>query len=158
MLSPPPESSLRPGTDAEEKSRRGGECLDTLPRQLPKIPRKFSKISPVQRTLAHLDSCGYELVQVVERWNAHARVRQDLFGIFDVLAIRTIPSDRNSSSCITETVGIQVTTGANVAARIKKIADHVSTPILRRAGWTMLVHGWRKSAAGRWMLREVDVS
>jgi hypothetical protein len=103
--------------------------------------------SPTQRTLAHLRAAGYELVQVVERWNPHARVRQDLFGIIDVLAVR--PG---------EVLGVQATSGSNVAARVAKITDHPSTPFLRRAGVRLLVHGWRKSANGRWTLREVDVS
>ncbi len=30
---------------------------------------------------------GYPLVQVVERWTPFARVRRDLFGCFDVLAV-----------------------------------------------------------------------
>ncbi|MHB1530468.1 MAG: hypothetical protein ACYCXT_13820 [Acidiferrobacteraceae bacterium] len=43
--------------------------------------------SPTQRTLRHLRKAGYPLVQVVEKWNPHAGVRQDLFGIIDVLAV-----------------------------------------------------------------------
>ena len=103
--------------------------------------------SPTQRTLAELRKRGYPLVQVVERWNPHARVRQDLFGIVDVLAI----SDD-------EILAVQATSGGNVASRVAKIADHESTPILRRAGIRIVVWGWRKAANGRWTLREVDCS
>lgn len=102
--------------------------------------------SPTSRTLEHLRGAGYELVQVVERWNPHARVRQDLFGIVDVLAIRGA-----------EIVGVQATSGSNVAARVAKLTEHASTPVLRKAGVRLLVHGWRK-ARGRWVLREVDLS
>lgn len=38
------------------------------------------------RTLARLRRDG-ALAAVVERWNPHARVRQDLFGFADVLAV-----------------------------------------------------------------------
>ncbi len=102
--------------------------------------------SPTQRTLAHLRAAGYPLVQVVERWNPHARVRQDLFGIVDVLAV----SD-------SEIVAVQTTSGSNVSARLAKLTESAALPILRRAGIRVLVHGWRK-VKGRWTLREVDVS
>ena len=69
-------------------------------------------ISPTQRTLKRLrDSEDYPLVSIVERWNAFAKIRQDLFGIIDLLAI-----DSKGN-----TVGIQVTSYSNISARVKKI-------------------------------------
>lgn len=103
-------------------------------------------MSPTARTLAELRKRGY-MAAVVERWNPHAHIRQDLFGIVDVLGIKE-----------GETVAVQATSGSNVASRLTKIAEHESTPIIRRAGWKFFVHGWRKAANGRWTLREVDVS
>ena len=103
-------------------------------------------MSPTQRTLEHLRAAGYPLVQVVERWNPHAKVRQDLFGIVDVLAV-------NEAGI----VAVQTTSASNVAARIAKIADSPALPILRKAGVRVLVHGWAKRK-GRWALREVDLS
>tara|TARA_R110000851_G_scaffold93777_3_gene204164 strand:- start:1102 stop:1413 length:312 start_codon:yes stop_codon:yes gene_type:complete len=71
-------------------------------------------ISPTQRTLKKLrDSGDYPLVAIVERWNAFAKIRQDLFGIIDLLAI-----DIKGN-----TVGIQVTSYSNVSARLKKMED-----------------------------------
>ena len=47
-------------------------------------------ISPTQRTLKRLrEKEEYPLVTIVERWNAFAKIRQDLFGIIDILAIDT---------------------------------------------------------------------
>jgi len=89
---------------------------------------------------------GYPLVQVVERWNAFAKRRVDLFGIIDVVAVGA------------DIVGIQTTSAGNLSARLKKIADSNALPVLRQAGFRLLLHGWRKNAAGRWVLREVDVS
>lgn len=103
--------------------------------------------SPTQRTLKHLREQGCELVQVVERWNAFARVRQDLFGIVDVVAIKD-----------GETIGVQATSLSNVAARIDKITASDALGPLRKAGWRLLVHGWGKGPNGRYRLREVDVS
>ena len=102
--------------------------------------------SPTQRTLAQLRKDGYT-AQVVERWNPHARIRQDLFGFVDVLAIRG-----------GETLAVQATSGSNVASRVKKIAEHEHIGAVREAGWRVVVWGWRKNAAGRWTLREVDCS
>lgn len=102
--------------------------------------------SPTQRSLAELRKRGYPLVQVVEKWNPHAKVRQDLFGVVDVLAVGE------------DIVAVQATSGSNVASRVQKIADSEATPHLRKAGIRILVHGWRKNAKGRWELREVDCS
>ena len=49
----------------------------------------------------------------MEKWNSWGRVRQDLFGIVDVLAI----SEEG------DTVAIQTTSLSNVGARIKKISE-----------------------------------
>lgn len=87
------------------------------------------------------------MVAVVERWNPHAFVRQDLFGIIDVLAVRG-----------NETLAVQVTSAGNVSSRIKKMSESEALPVLREAGWTVLVHGWRKNAKGRWECRVEDIS
>jgi len=85
--------------------------------------------------------------EVTERWNPHARVRHDLFGFIDVLAVKG-----------EQTLAVQTTSAGNVAARIRKIADTPTIGAVREAGWTIRVHGWSKKA-GRWTLaRDVDVS
>jgi len=105
-------------------------------------------ISPTQRTLKRLrDSGDYPLVTIVERWNAFAKIRQDLFGIIDILAI-----DSKGN-----TVGLQVTSYSNISARVKKITDSPSTPSLRSADWVLLVEGWHKKD-NKWVSRIVDVS
>jgi hypothetical protein len=101
--------------------------------------------SPTARSLAALRERGY-LVATVEKWNPHARIRQDLFGFIDLLAIRD-----------GETLAVQVT-ASGVSARVKKITESATLPIVRKAGWRILVHGWRKNSAGRYVLREVDLS
>lgn len=101
--------------------------------------------SPTQRSLAYLRAAGYPLVQVVERWNAFAKVRQDLFGIIDVVAVGP------------DIVGVQATSASNVAARVAKITESEALPILRKAGIRVVVHGWAKRK-GRFALREIDLS
>lgn len=103
-------------------------------------------MTPTQRSLAEMRKRGYRCA-VVERWNPHAKIRQDLFGTVDVLCIGK-----------GETVAVQTTSGSNVASRVTKIAESEATPDMRAAGWRILVHGWRKGSNGRWILREVDCS
>lgn len=101
--------------------------------------------SPTQLSKAHMQSRGY-LTAITEKWNPFAKIRQDLFGILDLV-------------CVSEkgTVGVQTTSYANMSARVAKIAENAATPILRKAGWTLEVHGWHKRK-GRWTVRIVDVS
>jgi hypothetical protein len=102
--------------------------------------------SPTQLTLKKLKSEGFTTVQIVERWNAFAKVRQDLFQIIDVLAIKD-----------GETIGIQVTSKSNISARIKKIANSEHINNIRDANWKILVHGWYKEK-NKWKVEERDVS
>ena len=105
-------------------------------------------ISPTQRTLKKLRESGdYPLVAIVERWNAFAKIRQDLFGIIDLLAI-----DSKGN-----TVGIQVTSYSNISARVKKMEDSDAIHHLRDANWVLLVQGWHKKN-NKWACREVDIS
>jgi hypothetical protein len=99
--------------------------------------------TPTQRSLEKLRSEGY-LCQIVERWNPHARIRQDLFGIGDILAIKA-----------GETLLVQTTSRGNVAARVKKIRECEHLPVILTAGWKITVHGWGKLKAG-WTCKIVD--
>ncbi len=102
-------------------------------------------MSPTARSLAKLRERGY-VAGVVERWIAEPGIHVDLFGFLDIVAVK--PG---------ETVGVQATTGDHVAARLRKIEDSPSLPLVRAAGWRVVVHGWRKSAMGVWVLREVEL-
>lgn len=102
--------------------------------------------SPTQRSKAYLENAGY-LVAVVEKWNPHARIRQDLWGFVDLLAIKE-----------GETLGVQTTSRSNMSSRARKIAEHENTPMVRKAGWRILIHGWAKDTKGRWAVKVQDVS
>jgi hypothetical protein len=103
-------------------------------------------MTPTARSLAHLRGLGY-VVEVVERWIPGANIRRDLFGFGDLLAVR--PG---------EVLLVQTTTGDHVAHRLAKIAASPLAATVRGAGIRIVVHGWRKNAAGRWTLREVECS
>lgn len=68
-------------------------------------------MTPTQRSLCKLRADGW-LVAVVERWNPYARVRQDLFGFADLLAIKG-----------NEVLAVQTTSGDHVAHRLQG-TDH----------------------------------
>ena len=101
---------------------------------------------PTERSLKALRADGYTAA-VVEKWNPHMKIRHDLFGFIDILAIRG-----------DETLAVQATSGSNVSKRVTKIAEHENVAAVREAGWRIVVHGWRKNSKGRWVLREVDCS
>lgn len=103
-------------------------------------------MTPTARTLKHLRADGW-LAEVVEKWIPGANVRKDLFSFIDVMAIRD-----------DQTLAVQVTSGSNVAARIKKIEGLDTLGAVRKAGWAIHVHGWRKNSKGRYVLRVVDIS
>lgn len=106
----------------------------------------MAKTSPTQRSLAVLREQGYT-VAIVEHWNPFARIRQDLFGFIDLLALKD-----------GETLAVQTTSYSNMSARVKKIAEHELVSVVRKANWKIVVHGWKKDSKGKWVLREVDVS
>ena len=95
--------------------------------------------SPTARTLERLRRDGY-LSQVVERWNPHARIRQDLFGVIDVIGIND-----------NETIGVQATTMSGRSSHIKKMMDSTAA-VTWTAGpnrqlelwcWRKLKNRWR---------------
>jgi len=103
-------------------------------------------MSPTERTLARLRKDGWT-VAIVEKWNAHVRRRQDLFGFIDILAVRE-----------GETLAVQACSGGDTSKRVHKIADHENVDAVRKAGWRIEVWGWRKLATGHWEPRVVDCS
>ena len=105
----------------------------------------MAKASPTQRSLEYLRDQGY-LCAIVEHWNPFARIRQDLWGWADILAIRK-----------DEVLAVQVTASA-VSERIKKIEASETLPKVREAGIRIEVHGWRKNSAGKYVMRIVDLS
>jgi hypothetical protein len=102
--------------------------------------------SPTQLSLKKLKDEGY-LVAITEHWNPFARIRQDMFGFCDIMAIR----DK-------EILFVQTTSATNANARIKKIANCEHVGIIRKAGIMIHVHGWHKNKSNRWECKVRDVS
>ena len=103
--------------------------------------------TPTQRTLKHMRDAGYT-AEVVEKCVPGANIRKDLWGFVDVLGIHSETG---------EVLAVQSTSYGNVSARVRKITDHENLPIVRLAGWTLHVHGWRK-VGSRWQVIVKDLS
>lgn len=89
-------------------------------------------MTPTARTLQWLKARGY-LAGVVERWNPHARIRQDLFGCVDIVAVK--------GSFVSFW---QATSGGNVSSRVSKIRELPHAEQLFASGALVYVIGWRK--------------
>ena len=100
--------------------------------------------SPTKRSLALLREQGMK-AEVVERWNAFAKVRQDLFGIIDIVALGD-----------GVTVGVQTTSKVNMNARLQKITESEALPHLLRAGWSIVIHGWYKKN-NQWCVKVLEL-
>lgn len=102
--------------------------------------------SPTQRSLAYCRQLGWQ-AQVVEKWNPHAKIRQDLFGCIDIVA------------CDGENiVGIQSTSRTNVPTRVAKSLAEPKLNRWLKSGGTFQVCGWGKGGPSkRWQLRVVHI-
>lgn len=90
-------------------------------------------MTPTQKSLAYLKKEGYTTA-VVERWNPFAKIRQDLFGFVDIIAIR--PSQIQA---------IQTTSSDNLKTRVKKIVGLKEAVLVSSSGCDIIVHGWGKT-------------
>jgi len=111
--------------------------------------------SPTSRSLDYARRQGWH-VAVVEKWNPHARIRQDAFGFADLLIL-----DDD-----TGTLYVQATSGSNVSARLHKLEEMPQVEHALRSGNRVEVWGWRKVkrklksgalGAPTWQLRRVPL-
>ena len=99
------------------------------------------------RSKQYLEKRGC-IVDKTEHWNAFAKKRNDLFGVFDLLVLGTYE--------LKGITGVQVTSKSNMAARIKKITDSEKANRWLECGGKITVHGWYKEK-GRWQVKEVSL-
>lgn len=105
---------------------------DQPPAPAPK--RKAKAKSPTSRTLDYCRKQGWDAA-VVERWNPHARVRHDLFGVIDILAM---------DGLVRGVLAIQATTGSNLGARVEKVSEEPRARLWLVVGGRLECWGWRK--------------
>jgi len=103
--------------------------------------------SPTSRTMRVLRNENW-IPAVVERWNAYAKIRQDLYGFIDVVAIK----DGEHG-----VLAIQATTKTNMNAREKKILSNNKTGTWLRTGNRLQVWGWYKKK-NRWQIEKKEIT
>ena len=130
-----PEASIPPGplpdtASPASKSKADPSAftgLATVKKR--KKPAKSS--SPTQKTLYRLNSEGYATA-IVEKWNPHAKIRQDLFGFIDILALGK-----------STTLAIQTCSRSDLAAHRTKILEHANLGLVLAAGWEVQIWAWK---------------
>jgi hypothetical protein len=109
----------------------------------------MSKTTPTQRSFAWLRAEGYPAA-VCEKWNPHTRVRQDLFGFADLVAVRAdLPG----------VLAVQTTTTSHQADRLAKALALPALKVFLAAGNRLEIHGWlKRKKTRRWELTRRAVS
>lgn len=94
-----------------------------------------------------LVNLGWRVVGV-EKWNPATATKNDLFGMFDLLALRD-----------GVTMGVQTTSKSNLASHVKKMKDAPALDDVVAARWVVMLHGWWQPGGPRtrWQVIEVDL-
>lgn len=95
-------------------------------------------MSNTARSLKALRADGWNC-QVVERWQAFAKVRIDLYGFIDILCMREGGPF----------LAVQTTSRGNIMSRIHKITLEQRALMFISCGGQIEVHGWKK-IKNRW--------
>lgn len=90
------------------------------------------KSSPTQRSLKYCRDLGW-FCAITEHWNQFAKIRQDLFGFIDIVALTP-----------DHIVAIQTTTSAHLAERIAKAQKLPGFWKWLEGGGKIEFHGWSK--------------
>lgn len=116
-------------------------CLMPLPQNAP-MPKRVSRYvdvrgdivpdSPTSRTLQSLRKDGF-IAAVVEKWNPHAKIRQDLFGFIDLVAMR-----------YGELLAVQATSTGNIQSRVQKSLESPNLYAWLLTGARFECWGWAK--------------
>jgi len=114
-------------------------------------------ISRVQRSMKKMRDEGYTC-RVVEHWNPYAHIRQDLFGIIDILCIKKGEP----------VIGLQVTDMGGLPEHRRKAFDSSILPTWLGTGSRFVLHGWDKRSKRNkdnkilkmktWQVKEEDIT
>jgi hypothetical protein len=111
-------------------------------------------VTPMARTHAFLKERAM-LVAKTEHYNWHGRVRVDLWGFIDTLALDPAPG------AVSNTLAIQSTTHDHHSHRVTKILEHENTLTVLRH-WQVEVWSWGKQGPRgkkkEWTLRRTGFS
>lgn len=96
------------------------------------MKKRKKPVSATKKSLKLLRDDGWQ-VEIVEKTIPHCFIKKDLFGFIDLLAIKD-----------DQVLAVQTTTGDHSANRATKIKAHPNYPKVKKLGWQIHVHGWRK--------------
>jgi len=122
--------------------------MDPLTEQPAKKKRKKHTL-PLERTVQHYRKAGWT-VGITERWNPHVKIRQDLLGFIDAVAIREDqPGVMALQAC-----------SSDFAKHLAKILEEERAGTWLEAGNRIVLIGWTKSEreGGGWMAREREIT
>ena len=131
---PKPENPFKP----QNRHKQPDRVTIFAPPPAPEKPKRKKPANHNQRSRDYLVSLGYRLT-MVETYNAFSGRKQDLFGIFDYLAIGN-----------GHTVGVQVTSDSARSARRKKILESPHFKDWSSSGNKALLLTWGKNKRGHW--------
>ena len=109
--------------------------------------------SPTKLSLAELRKRGY-MAAVVEKFNPFVKIRQDLFGIIDIVGVHPVKK---------EVIGIQACTdtGGQASKNKMKAESNKNLKIWLDSGCKFQIWAWAKRGKANkrklWTLREVEV-
>ena len=106
----------------------------------------MAKAPTTQMSMKYLRKMGFT-VDKVEHYNTFSHRYSDLFGVFDILAIREGEG----------IIGIQTTSASGFSSRVRKILDSHAAEVWLKAGGRIRVHGWHKPAH-RWKVRDEEIT
>ncbi len=114
--------------------------------------KRKKPVTTGHRTLVMLRAAGFQ-AQTVERFNPFAHIRQDLFGVIDIIAVPGIGTD--AAIAQPGIWGIQNTTAANLAKhRVKALAEPRLMVWLAAGGRFALVSWSKRGEKGKRKLWE----
>lgn len=103
--------------------------------------KKRKPFKATQKAMAEMRSRGWTCA-VTEKWNPHARIRQDLFGFVDLIALRP-----GATAGEPRTLAVQVTT-TDTSTRQKKITGLPAALVWLQCANAIEVWGYKKKSGG----------
>lgn len=101
-------------------------------------PKKTGRADLNEPCRKHLAGLGLKFERV-DYFDHLTKRSHDLLGMFDYLAFGD-----------GQTIGVQLTSRNNVAARVTKLKADKRLAWVHKAGWTVWVLGFDKNSSGRW--------
>lgn len=119
----------------EQSVKRVSNKREALKKKEPitKKKKKVKRLNTENLSITHAKSMNW-LIDKTERWIPYAKIKKDLFGFIDLLAI---DPEYNI-------YGIQTTTYANMNARIDKILNHENYKRVKNSKIQITIWAWKK--------------